>query len=483
MYEETKSSIDWKGLFLKVVIVFLIVLIIVTGYKTLKSNNTKTNNIQQNNSTEVSDSKSSQTFTSNMEKLRTSGKNYFEKNKDKLPNKTGYSTIVTLNDLIQEGYITTLTYEEGKKCDGESSYVTATLKDDETIIKANLVCGTASTYTTDSIAYLDNNTSEEKKSTSTSTNLSNKTNSSSSTSSSTSSSNSSSTSSNKTNSSATSDVCKTNCVPVVNVNTNVSQNVTINGNTTTTTTTTTVPAVKYYTVAFNSNGGNTAYKTQKIAANSKAENPGTNSKYGCAFKGWYYNGSKYDFNTPVTKNITLEAYYTCTNDIVSEDENINETKLVKKHILTYVYTMGWNTSGTENISISHTLKLPKELEKIDFEKVKIIGVNYENAIDTTREALDYDYKHYDTFKYSNNGWEVSDLKKANLAKITGDAVDFDFYSKNRTLSSALRDGFDVTWTTDYVSNQCSETFTVNSLSNLCAYGIVYSVLWEYQIYE
>ena len=36
MYENTNNSIDWKGIFLKVVIAFLIILIAVTGYKTLK---------------------------------------------------------------------------------------------------------------------------------------------------------------------------------------------------------------------------------------------------------------------------------------------------------------------------------------------------------------------------------------------------------------------------------------------------------------
>ena len=38
MYEETKSGIDWKGLFLKVIIAFLIVLIAIKGYSILKSN-------------------------------------------------------------------------------------------------------------------------------------------------------------------------------------------------------------------------------------------------------------------------------------------------------------------------------------------------------------------------------------------------------------------------------------------------------------
>lgn len=36
MYEETRNSIDWKGLFLKVIIAFLIVFIAVKGYTMLK---------------------------------------------------------------------------------------------------------------------------------------------------------------------------------------------------------------------------------------------------------------------------------------------------------------------------------------------------------------------------------------------------------------------------------------------------------------
>ena len=33
--------------------------------------------------------------------------------------------------------------------------------------------------------------------------------------------------------------------------------------------------------------------------------PGTSDEY--EFMGWYLNGEKFDFNTPITKNINLEA--------------------------------------------------------------------------------------------------------------------------------------------------------------------------------
>lgn len=478
MYEETKSSIDWKGLFLKIVIVFLIVFIAIKGFSMLKSNNTENKQNNQPNNTEISDSKSSATFTSNMEKLRTAGKTYFEneKNKDKLPTKTGYSTIITLNELINEGYVTTLLDDEGNKCDGESSYVTATLDGNNTKIKANLVCGNASTYST---VYLGSNTTSSNSSNS-STTTSNKTTSSNKTTNST-----SSTSTNKTTSTSnstttskdsTTTTCTKNCTPVVNVNVNASQNVTING-----ATTENAPKKVYYKVSFDSNGGYTSYKTQTVEEKGLATNPGTNSKYGCTFKGWYLNGSKYDFNTPVTKNMTLIAYYTC-NDLETEK---NDENLKTGTHDSVVYTMGWAEKGTEQIEISHVLRLPEELEDLDIEKVRIANIEIGGPINTTTLSEEYENLHDETYFYKTNNWESGKLSKSYLATIDEDDVGFAYSSsrKYKTLKSALNNGFKVTWYADDVKKQCSKTFSVNNATNLCNYGIFYIVTWEYTYYE
>ena len=132
MYEETKSSIDWKGLFLKVIIAFLIVLIAVKGYSTLKGNNKTVNATTET----VAESKSSSTFTANIEKLRNAGEKYFTTNTDKLPKTEGNTSMVTLNELINKGVIESLSDEDGKTCDGESSYVTAVLEGKKTKLKA-----------------------------------------------------------------------------------------------------------------------------------------------------------------------------------------------------------------------------------------------------------------------------------------------------------------------------------------------------------
>ena len=97
MYEETKSSIDWKGIFLKVIIAFLIVLIAVKGYTTLKGDNKET--VKTTTET-TAESKSSSTFTANIEKLKEAGEKYYTTNKEKLPASEGNTTMVTLNELI-----------------------------------------------------------------------------------------------------------------------------------------------------------------------------------------------------------------------------------------------------------------------------------------------------------------------------------------------------------------------------------------------
>ena len=149
MYENTNSSIDWKGIFLKVIIAFLVVAIAFTGIKIFTKG--KVNKTPE--TTNVVESNSSTTFTANMEKLKEVGEKYYRENTDKLP-KDGITSMVTLNELIKANAITSLTDADGKVCDGESSYVTAVKTGDKYTIKANLVCGESYSYVT---AYLGEN--------------------------------------------------------------------------------------------------------------------------------------------------------------------------------------------------------------------------------------------------------------------------------------------------------------------------------------
>ena len=63
-----------------------------------------------------------------------------------------------------------------------------------------------------------------------------------------------------------------------------------------------------YLVTFNSNGGSVVapIKTGLAKTIKKPENP---VKEGYHFVGWYLDGEKFDFDTEITENITLQAEY------------------------------------------------------------------------------------------------------------------------------------------------------------------------------
>lgn len=61
-----------------------------------------------------------------------------------------------------------------------------------------------------------------------------------------------------------------------------------------------------FTVTFDSNGGSSV-SSQSVTSGDTASKPKNPTKSGYTFDGWYKNGSLYNFNTPVTSNITLTA--------------------------------------------------------------------------------------------------------------------------------------------------------------------------------
>lgn len=64
--------------------------------------------------------------------------------------------------------------------------------------------------------------------------------------------------------------------------------------------------VNTYLVEFDSNGGSFV-RDQEVKYNTTAVKPENPTKEGYKFKGWYVNGSEYDFNTPIQGGITLKA--------------------------------------------------------------------------------------------------------------------------------------------------------------------------------
>lgn len=67
----------------------------------------------------------------------------------------------------------------------------------------------------------------------------------------------------------------------------------------------------FYTVSFNSNGG-TDVSSQRVEEGKRATEPAPPEKDYCQFSGWLLNGAEYDFDTAVTKSITLTANWETT---------------------------------------------------------------------------------------------------------------------------------------------------------------------------
>ena len=70
---------------------------------------------------------------------------------------------------------------------------------------------------------------------------------------------------------------------------------------------------KYYTVSFNTDGGGYVSPQTVIAYGTATEPSPAPTRYGYSLEGWYSDAdytTKYDFNTPITENLTLYAKWT-----------------------------------------------------------------------------------------------------------------------------------------------------------------------------
>ncbi len=78
--------------------------------------------------------------------------------------------------------------------------------------------------------------------------------------------------------------------------------------------------INVYTVTFDSNGGS-AVAAQKVEFGKTATKPDDPTRKKIAFLGWQLNGADYDFNTPVTSDITLVANWDIEKFTVTFDSN------------------------------------------------------------------------------------------------------------------------------------------------------------------
>lgn len=123
MYEEKKEkNFNWKGLIIKLVIIFAILFIILWIFPLGK----KDKNVYSDG------------FKDNVAKLKDVGSNYFDK--DNLPKEVGDSIKVSLDELVKGNRINELKVN-GNSCDGSMSYIKIVKKNKGYELETTLVCG------------------------------------------------------------------------------------------------------------------------------------------------------------------------------------------------------------------------------------------------------------------------------------------------------------------------------------------------------
>jgi len=80
-----------------------------------------------------------------------------------------------------------------------------------------------------------------------------------------------------------------------------------------------VESTAYYTVTFDANGGSEV-SSQKIERGKTAISPDS-TKTGYSFSGWYNGETVFDFNVPITRDLTLKAKWTAHTYTIVFDKN------------------------------------------------------------------------------------------------------------------------------------------------------------------
>src|SRR5574344_218895 len=457
MYEETKIKFDWKGFLIKLIIIILVVLIVIKLLPYNRNNNAK-----------------SEIFNSNLNQLKDNGNSYF--NKNNLPETVGESKTITLEDLINTGKIKELVDSNGKKCDTSKSYIKSTKEQKEYEIAIHLVCGgeentsyiyreltvECSTTTTTTTKVVNNSVSKVKSN--------------------------NGTSSSQKESYVTSQIVTTKSKKYAivfdsnggsdistqylayNSTASIPSNPTKAGYTfqgwylnnvkysfNSAVTSNLILVAKwskndstnllYYTVTFNSNGGSWI-ASQTVNKGGYAYNPGKPSKDDSYFIGWMYNGTLFDFRTPITNNITLTALYETTYTY-----SMN------------VYSSGYGDNNNSSFTVNHTLNIPSVINKSSNYNIRIVSLNFVRSLQSYTDINYYRLNHSATFEYPSLGSEYY---------ITPDNLAYINYARVKKASSNIYDR-SITWTGN-VYSECSTTCG----NNYCAYGIIYQVIWQYE---
>ena len=186
-----------------------------------------------------------------------------------------------------------------------------------------------------------------------------------------------------------------------------------------------------YTVTFNSNGGS-AVESQPVKYEEKANKPTDPTRTNYVFRGWKDSfNNEYDFNTPVTGNITLKAEWQVAKSTLNLTGNQMITKMKQLAYPSIGVTNGYNYKDTKTTGIVFATEQEYNAKRA--------SLTSDNTISTS-SSLTPTYMWYDSNK-------IYIYTEADKVAITGAANEMFSKYSNLTDISALSH-FDVSGVTD-----------------------------------
>ena len=142
MYTETRNNFSIRSVILQFLFVALFVFILIWLFP-MKSDMKKAISSIDNSDNNLS-ILYDRIFNENLLAMKESAKDYFTL--QRLPQKVGDSTKLTLRQMLDKKIILPFVDKNGKQCDLDASYVLVTKHDEEYVMKVNLKCGKEENY-------------------------------------------------------------------------------------------------------------------------------------------------------------------------------------------------------------------------------------------------------------------------------------------------------------------------------------------------
>lgn len=242
-----------------------------------------------------------------------------------------------------------------------------------------------------------------------------------------------------------------------------------------------------YTVTFDLNGGIGEDFLEMVTYNELVEEPANPTKEISLFLGWYYEGRKWDFNSPVKGDMSLEARWSIYYDIAKNNleeyykdtlgsdlfRPLEDLELIKE---INGLPITWTSSNITYVSNEGVITLPEVGEgAISITLTASLTSSY--YIDFKFEVLNYNPEEPPTFTFTE---DYEDIVKVNWNKsfdhLKGVKV-VDNYDGDITNNIVLDNVID---TTNYGLQTVSLSIT-NSFGKTSTHERVIDVIWDYEV--